>query len=154
MKPLLLIVTVCATAAACRGLDDPRRPMPSGDAERGRVLIATYGCGSCHTIPGIPRARALVGPPLWGFADRGYVGGVLPNTETDIMRWLRDPLAVDSRTVMPNLGVTEGEARDITAYLLRLRAEPVAVRMVRGFVERAVGRQVPDPSGAISRRFE
>jgi len=52
---------------------------------------------------------------------------------------------------MPNMGVTESDARDIAAYLSTLRAEPVAVRMVRGFIERAVGRQVPDPRGGTVR---
>jgi cytochrome c1 len=112
-------------------------------------LIEGYGCGTCHTIPGVRRARAVVGPPLWAIADRAYIAGVLPNTEADMIRWLRDPLAVDPRTVMPNVNATEADARDMTAYLFRLRADPVAVRMLRGFVERAIGRQVPNTSGGI-----
>jgi hypothetical protein len=96
--------------------------------------------------------RALSsGPPLWAMADRGYIGGVLPNTQSDMVRWIRNPPAVKPRTLMPNLGVTESDARDIAAYLSTLRAEPVAVRMVRGFIERAVGRQVPDPRGGAGR---
>ena len=151
MRPTAILLVVAVAAAACRGPDEPRRPVPSGDAERGRALIQAYGCGTCHTIPGVPRARALVGPPLWGMADRGYIGGVLPNTEADMIRWLRNPPAVDPRTLMPDLGVTEGEARDIAAYLATLRAEPVGIRMVRGFVERGFGQQVPDPRAAGKR---
>lgn len=152
MRPaVLLIVVAVSSAAACRAPDEPRRPVPSGDAQRGRALIQTYGCAACHTIPGIPRARALVGPPLWGIADRGYIGGVLPNTEADMIRRLTNPRAVDPRTAMPDMGVTESDARDMTAYLYTLRAEPVGVRMVRGFVERAAGRQVPAPPGSTRR---
>ena len=150
--PILWILLAACTSAACRGTGDPRRPLPAGDAGRGRLLAYGYGCGTCHAIPGVPRARAVVGPPLWGVADRAYIAGVLPNTERDMVRWLRDPPAVDPRTVMPNMGVTETDARDITAYLATLRADPLAVRMVRGFVERAVGRQVPDPGGGVPRR--
>jgi cytochrome c2 len=117
-------------------------------------LIAAYGCGTCHTIPGVPGARARVGPPLWGIADRAYIAGVLPNTESDMIRWLRNPPAVDPRTLMPNMGVSEQDARHIAAYLYALRAESVAGRMVRGFIERAIGRQVPDPRGALSDRTE
>lgn len=62
-----------------------------------------------------------------------------------MVRWLRNPQAVTPRTLMPNLGVTEADARDIAAYLATLRAEPAAVRIARGFIERALGRQVPDP---------
>lgn len=149
MRALVFLLIVCATAA-CRGPDESRRA-PSGDAERGRALIHAYGCGSCHTIPGVPRARAQVGPPLWGIADRAYIGGVLPNTEADMIRWLQDPPAVDPRTLMPDMNVTQRDAHDMTAYLYTLRAEPLAVRMVRGFIERAIGRQVPDPRGALSR---
>jgi cytochrome c len=139
MHAVMILVLVAVFVAAC-GRDEPRRPVAEGDAERGRALIQSYGCGSCHTIPGVLGARALVGPPLWAIADRGYIGGVLPNTQSDMVRWIRNPRAINPRTVMPNMGVTESDARDIAAYLSTLRAEPVAVRMVRGFVERAVGR--------------
>jgi cytochrome c1 len=147
----MILVLVTVFVAACRDPDEPRRPVAEGDAERGRALIQSYGCGSCHTIPGVLGARALVGPPLWAMADRGYIGGVLPNTPSDMVRWIRNPRAVDPRTLMPDTGVTESDARDIAAYLFTLRAEPVAVRMVRGFIERAVGRQVPDPRGGAVR---
>src|SRR5678810_1226335 len=36
-----------------------------GDAGRGKTAIAVYGCGSCHTIPGIRTAKGTVGPPLF-----------------------------------------------------------------------------------------
>jgi cytochrome c len=138
--PVLLVLVVLLGAAACRGPDEPRRPVPAGDAERGRALIQAYGCGACHTIPGVEGARAVVGPPLWGIADRAYIGGVVPNTEADMIRWLQNPQAITPRTVMPNMGVTEADARDIAAYLSTLRAEPAALRIVRGFIERAMGR--------------
>jgi cytochrome c len=147
----MILVLLAVFVAACREPDEPRRPVAEGDAERGRALIQSHGCGSCHTIPGVLGARALVGPPLWAMADRGYIGGVLPNTQSDMVRWIRNPRAVDPRTLMPNMGVTESDARDIAAYLYTLRAEPVAVRMVRGFIERALGRQVPDPRGGAVR---
>ena len=82
-----------------------------------------------------------MGPPLWGMADRGYIGGVLPNTEEAMVRWLVNPRAIATRTAMPNLYVTEAHARDMTAFLYTLRAEPVIVRMLRGYLERATGRQ-------------
>lgn len=129
-----------SVAAACRGPEEPRSRVPAGDAQRGRGLIQNYGCGACHTIPGVQGATAVVGPPLWGIADRTYIGGVVPNTEADMVRWLQNPQAIAPRTVMPNLGVTEGDARDIAAYLSALRAEPAALRIVRGFLERATGR--------------
>jgi cytochrome c len=37
------------------------------------------------------------------------------------MLWIRDPQKVDSGTSMPNLNVSEADARDISAYLYTLR---------------------------------
>jgi cytochrome c1 len=95
--------------------------MTGGDPLRGRENIRGYGCTSCHTIPGIPEAEAQVGPPLTSIASRSYIAGVVTNTPENMVRWIRDPRAVDSLTVMPNLGVTDSDARDIAAYLYTLK---------------------------------
>lgn len=95
----------------------PRLQVAGGEAGRGKAAIERYGCPACHTIPGIPGYGANVGPPLARLAARGYVGGVLPNLPQNLVRWLQDPQSVAPRTVMPNLGVSEAEARDMAAYL-------------------------------------
>jgi cytochrome c len=87
----------------------------------GQAVLAAWGCGTCHTIPGVPRANGLVGPPLAGFATRAYVGGVLTNTPEHVVQWIRDPRAHSLRTAMPNLAVPESDARQMAAYLLTLR---------------------------------
>jgi len=92
-----------------------------GNPDRGAALIQRYGCGSCHTIPGISGAASLVGPPLAGIASRSYIAGVLTNQPDHMVRWLEDPPAVDSETAMPNLGVSARDAHDIAAYLYTLR---------------------------------
>jgi cytochrome c1 len=101
---------------------DVRGPaaIAGGDPERGRAAIRANGCGSCHTIPGVTGATALVGPPLTHIAQRVYIAGVLPNTTENMVRWLLDPPAVDSLTAMPNLGLRRSEAHDIAAYLYSL----------------------------------
>jgi cytochrome c1 len=38
-----------------------------------------------------------------------------------MIRWIQNPQAVDQKTAMPNLGVTDAEARDVAAYLYTLR---------------------------------
>jgi cytochrome c1 len=45
------------------------------------------------------------------------VGGVLPNTPENLMKWIQNAPAVDPLTAMPNVGVTQMDARDIAAYL-------------------------------------
>ena len=102
------------------GRENALRTVAGGDAERGRAAIVRYGCGGCHTIPGVPGARARVGPPLTDFADRQYVAGKLANQPEHVMRWIRDPQAVSPGTAMPDLNVTEPAARDIAAYLYTL----------------------------------
>ena len=92
-----------------------------GNPHRGRLAMRRYGCYSCHTIPGVPGAAANVGPPLATVGSRVYIAGVISNTPTNMIHWLTDPPAVDSLTAMPNLGVTENDARDMAAYLYSLR---------------------------------
>jgi cytochrome c1 len=95
-------------------------PIPGGSADRGAQTLAAMGCGACHHIPGIPGAEGLVGPPLDNVAQRTMLAGELPNTPDNMVRWIRDPQAVEPGTAMPNLHVDEQSARDIVAYLYSL----------------------------------
>ena len=95
--------------------------LTGGDPGRGQVALRRRGCASCHTIPGVPGADGLVGPPLGGIASRVYIAGVLPNTPANLIRWIQMPRAVDEHTAMPNIGVTEAETRNIAGYLYTLR---------------------------------
>jgi cytochrome c len=89
--------------------------------QAGRAAIQRYGCATCHTIPGIPGARGLVGPSLERVASRVYLAGVLENTPANMARWIQDPRAIDRLTAMPVLGVTSQEANEIVSYLYTLR---------------------------------
>lgn len=86
-------------------------------AERGRGLMDSYGCGSCHTVPGIESTDKYIGPPLDDFAERRYVAGDEPNVPEVLIRWIMDPQSIEPGTVMPDLGVSRDDARDIAAYL-------------------------------------
>lgn len=118
----VVALLACLTLFGCE-LEEPdasgEEPNQSagGSAERGRVLLSTYGCDACHTIPGVPGADRTVGPPLTGISRRLFVAGSLPNNPANLTIWIRDPPAIDSLTAMPALGVTERDARDIVAYL-------------------------------------
>lgn len=123
----IVILAVLALAVAAAVLSSGREAaaraaaMTGGEPARGASAILHYGCGYCHTIPGIRDADGLVGPPLGGIARRVYVAGVLQNNPQNLIRWIRNPQAVDPLTAMPNLGVTEIDARHIAAYLYTLR---------------------------------
>jgi cytochrome c len=91
-----------------------------GDPDRAAAAIRKYGCGSCHTIPGIDGANALVGPPLTSFSRRSYIAGHLSNNPDLLIRWIRHPHGFKQETAMPEMGVGEQDARDIAAYLYTL----------------------------------
>ena len=92
----------------------------SGDPDQGAKDIAMAGCGACHMIPGIPTARGLVGPPLDHMGRQIFVAGLLRNTPDNMVTWLRDPQAVVPGNAMPDMSLSEQQARDITAYLYTL----------------------------------
>jgi cytochrome c1 len=91
-----------------------------GDEERGRTAIAAFGRGSCHSIPGVRGAAGMVGPSLEHWADRRIIAGQLPNEPAGLIAWLMVPQSIEPRTAMPNMGVTDGQARDMAAYLYTL----------------------------------
>jgi cytochrome c len=126
MKPAMLLAVLLAVilAASCRDSryhDEAVASMVGGNPSRGPALMRSYGCGTCHTVSGVVGANGLVGPPLNGLAQRGYIAGVLPNAPENLVRWIENPKAVDPLTAMPVLGVTPADARDIAAYLYTLR---------------------------------
>jgi cytochrome c len=95
--------------------------MTGGNPVRGKTAIRQLGCSSCHTIPGVHSADALVGPSLDKIASRVYIGGVLKNTPENMVRWIEDPPGVDPLTAMPNLRVSSAQAHDIASYLYTLK---------------------------------
>ena len=111
----LVAVSGCGSTAP-----PPPAETHSGRPDRGAALIAQYGCGSCHTVPGVKGADGLVGPPLTRFGSRSYIAGELPNNADNLRRWISDPHSVEPGTAMPNLGVTPIDAQDIAAYLYTL----------------------------------
>jgi cytochrome c len=123
MNGSAVAVVLALLVVSCSGGRQPARaPVPGtgGSADRGERLISSVGCGRCHTIPGVRSANGLVGPPLNFFSKRTYIAGELPNTPDNLVRWLRDPPSIEPGTAMPNLGLSEQDARDIAAYLYTL----------------------------------
>ena len=108
--PLVLVLAGCGGGVAAVSV-------PGGHAGRAPALIDAYGCGSCHTIPGVDGADGRVGPKLSGLADDQNIAGRLDNTPDNLVRWISHPQEVDPGNVMPDLGVPDAAARDIAAYL-------------------------------------
>jgi cytochrome c len=87
------------------------------------VALREYGCISCHTIPGVRGADAVVGPPLMWWADRHYIAGRVANTPDNLVRFIQSPDAISPGTAMPDMDVSQSAAEDISAYLYTLRRE-------------------------------
>jgi cytochrome c len=117
----MMLLAACGTRTERMSERETSALTGGGNAHRGRLAMRRYGCNACHTIPGVAGAAANVGPPLATVGSRVYIAGVMSNTPANMMRWIENPPGVDSLTAMPNLGVTENDARDIAAYLYSLR---------------------------------
>ena len=122
----ILVTILTILLAACSSPDAKTiraaaRLTNGGNAREGRLTIRKYGCNACHDIPGVPGARGLIGPPLESVARRYYIAGELQNTPDNLMLWIRHPQQVNPHTLMPEMGVTEQDSRDIAAYLYTLK---------------------------------
>ena len=89
-------------------------------AARGIALAHHYGCASCHEIPAA-KVTGYVGPSLRGVQRRAYLAGALPNTPEQMVEWIRFPDRARPGTLMPNLRVSDADARALAAFLYTLR---------------------------------
>jgi cytochrome c len=117
--PILVLIAMFASSG-CRHLDQEARAVTGGDPARGPRAIRAYGCYGCHTIRGIPDAHGTIGPVLDHMSRRASSAG-RPADVSARIQWIRDPQGIGGPTLMPDLGVTEQDARDIAAYLYTLR---------------------------------
>ena len=118
--PFALVVVVTVLASGCKPQEKEQAQARTAQLERGRLLLAQYQCGSCHTIPDVQAARGRTGPTLVAFGRRSYIAGQVPNRPEPLARWLVAPAAVVPGTTMPAMGVSPDDARDMAAYLLAL----------------------------------
>ncbi len=120
---LALVLASAMALAGCTGgtqVAEAYTP-PIGNPDRGRADIEQFRCGACHTIPGVTGANGRVAPPLDFFSRRTFVGGEVPNSPDNLVRWIKDPKSIEAGTAMPTLGVSDQQARDIAAYLYTLK---------------------------------
>ncbi|MCH7731957.1 MAG: c-type cytochrome [Candidatus Marinimicrobia bacterium] len=85
-------------------LDDPET------IQQGKKLLhEIYGCHACHQVNG---KGGYVGPPLNETAKRSKPGW--------IYSWIKNPQKYRPDTIDPNQGLTDTEAKQITAYIMSL----------------------------------
>ncbi|MBI3766398.1 MAG: c-type cytochrome [Ignavibacteriales bacterium] len=90
-----------------------------GNAAHGKELVETIGCKGCHVVGDDTRMRQ----------ERGFSYDVAPELtragsklDPDWMfEWIKNPRQYRPTTRMPNLRLTDQEARDVVAYLVTLK---------------------------------
>jgi cytochrome c2 len=100
--------------------------MASADAARGRELLDVKGCGLCHRMTGAPVLQGSMLPAGVVVSDMARAIRLAPDlrftrdrwTPSSLVAWLLDPQQVKADTLMPKMGLDEGEARSIAAYLM------------------------------------
>jgi cytochrome c2 len=119
---LAALVPSLLQVAACKPPPDEQHFMPTADPANGKAAIERAGCGSCHSIPGIPWPQGTVGPQLGGLADRALIAGRLPNRPDLLAVYIRNAPSLVPGSAMPAMPVSEADARDIAAYLYQQEA--------------------------------
>ena len=120
-------VLLLTFALACNDAEQPATSQaaaasPAGNAERGKLLAAQYGCNVCHIVPGVEGPRGSLGPSLEGIASRPAISnGAVKNTPENLAQYIQNPASLNPQSTMPPLGLPAGDANDIAAYLMTLK---------------------------------
>ncbi|HSS99806.1 MAG TPA: c-type cytochrome [Terriglobales bacterium] len=113
-----IVILAAGLAVGCRDWKSSTPELVAGgDANTGKEKISYYGCPACHEIAGIRTAIGRVGPTLNHISRQSYLAGQLANTPQNMALWIQRPRNIQPHTAMPNMGVSDQDARDITAYL-------------------------------------
>lgn len=100
------------------GLDshtiDQHALTPAAAATGKQLFYSKYGCNSCH-IADYKTDKGYVGPALAGVGNR--------LTAAWTYTWLKDPNALRPGTLMPNFNIKDADARNLTAFLMTLKAK-------------------------------
>jgi mono/diheme cytochrome c family protein len=120
----------------------PGKPVETAGADlgKGRQLLDTKGCGSCHVFSGVAAIAPSAAPAMDGNEfERGH--RLAPDlrftrermTAAKLTAWLTDPRAVKPDTPMPKIALSPTDVRDLAAYLLdvEVTAPPPRPRVAR-----------------------
>jgi len=81
--------------------------------QMGRMVVNMKGCTGCHRIGRLSLQRVTIGPDLTRVGER--------LKEAWIYSWVKDPQKYRPETLMPNLGLSDMQARAVAAYLSEQR---------------------------------
>jgi cytochrome c len=88
----------------------------------GKLTVRRLGCGACHQIEQVPGADGQVGPSLKALTGRAEFGGKAPNDPQSLIAWIEHPQSMSPGVGMPDIPMSDQDARDMAAYLYTLRS--------------------------------
>jgi cytochrome c2 len=91
-----------------------------GRPDAGKLTLQRLGCGSCHQIGGVPGADGQVGGPLKALTSRAEFAGKVANDPQSLVAWIQHPQAISPGVGMPDIPMSDQDARDMAAYLYAL----------------------------------
>jgi mono/diheme cytochrome c family protein len=109
-------------------VDPPAAKSPpelaGADLGKGRQLLDTKGCGSCHVFTGVANIQNSPPPQMDG-KDYEVAHKIAPDlrvtrdrmTPAKLVAWLEDPKAVKSDSAMPKIALTAAEIKDVAGYI-------------------------------------
>jgi cytochrome c oxidase subunit 2 len=115
---MLLRVYVQTRSDFDRWIQEQSRPVRvSGAVSQGEKIFEQTACINCHAVAGTA-ANGRFGPDLTHMMSRDTLAaGAVPNTPTDLRRWIQDPSVIKPGSKMPAMGLNDREIDAIVGYL-------------------------------------
>lgn len=105
-------------AAAPTAVAGQAAPGAEADTIAGAKLFAAKACSGCHSLSATDKRKTLLGPNLANVGVRRYIAaGTLLNTDENRARWIQHPWSFKHGAVMPELGLSDADAKTLAAYL-------------------------------------
>lgn len=105
----------------------------NADLGKGRQLLDTKGCGSCHAMSLVlPIANSP--PPAMDAKDFDRGHKIAPDlrftrdrwSAARLVAWLKDPKSIKPDTQMPRIALSDSDIRDLAGYILTVDLPPSA----------------------------
>jgi cytochrome c oxidase subunit 2 len=87
----------------------------------GKATFLANSCVNCHRIAGTA-AAGIAAPDLTHLMSRETLAsGQVPNTRSNLRKWVHDPQSIKPGVLMPAFGLSEQEENQIVEYLRTLK---------------------------------
>ena len=94
-----------------------------GNPAEGKKLFETIGCEDCHVVRGSTKVRKARGTSYDIAPELSRVGS--KDNPDWLFDWIKNPRHFDTQSRMPNLRLSDAEARNVVAYLETLKDDRV-----------------------------